>query len=190
MKCFEMVKGSLIVSEETWGYIPFKKLLDRDKSKEKVTALKEMLYIYNFCDIKSDYQFVTNEKDRTVEIAKDIGLPKDWKPDKLVIEACEFYNKFITVTEKLYRSTLKSISDIANYLENTDKLLAERDVRGKPVYDISKISAASGRVPQLMKNLRDAYTEVVKEHQSTVGKMKGARTMGMYEEGLTIKEKK
>jgi hypothetical protein len=35
-----------------------------------------------------------------------------------------------------------------------------------------------------MKNLKAAEKEVLKERIETEGRMKGSRTMGMYEEGL------
>ena len=46
MKLFHMKDWQLIVSEETWGLLPFKRILDRDKTKTKSRANAEMLYLY------------------------------------------------------------------------------------------------------------------------------------------------
>jgi hypothetical protein len=155
MKLFKMINWQLQVDEEAWGYIPFKKILDRDKTKDKTIAFKEMFFIWNYCDVKSDYMHLTDLDIRTDEIKKDIALPKTWKLDKVIQEAIDFYNKkSITVIEQLYRQTLKAASDIGEYLGNTKELLNERDDRDKPIYDVSKITTAVQKVPKLMKDLK------------------------------------
>ena len=186
MKLFEMKNWQLTVSEEAWGLLPFKKLLDRDTSDDKVVANAEMLYIWYYCDIKSDY-LLLDEKDREKELIKDIqGLPKKWKPDKDVKAAMVFYTKFETVIEKLYKQSLKSATDIGDYLANTKALLAERDVHGKPVYDIAKITASVQKVPKLMQDLKAAFKEVVKEQEDNSNKKKGSKSFNMFEGGLDI----
>lgn len=184
MKLFQMKNWQLTVSEETWGLLPFSKLLKRDKSKEKETAVAEVLFVWYFCDIKSDY-LLMNKEDRIKELIKDIpGLPPKWAPDKVIWEAVDFYIKFKTITEKLYEDSLISATDIGDYLRNTKALLAERDVQGKPVYDISKITASVQRVPKLMQDLKIAYQEVVKEQEDLENKKKGSRSFNLFEEGI------
>lgn len=184
MKLFEMKNWQLTTSEELWGLLPFKKILERDKSKDKELANKEILFIYFFCDIKSDY-IIHSEEVKTEEIKKDIGLPKSWKIDKTIREAIELYNKRSeSVIEKLYKQSLKAAGDIGDYLENTKILLAERDDRGKPVTDISKITNAVQKVPKLMADLKAAYKEVVKEQEDMSNKSKGSRKMNIFEDGI------
>lgn len=185
MKLFEMKNWELTVSEEAYGITPFKKILERDKSKEKEKAMKEMLFIYFYSDVKSDYQYITNKKDKTEEIKKDIGLPKSWKIDKVIENAIEIYVKRSqTIIEKLYVQSMKSASEIGNYLENTKILLEERDKMGKPVTDINKISQSVQRVPKLMRDLKEAYKEVIKEKEDNENKQKGSRKFNIFEDGL------
>ena len=185
MKLLEMKNWQLQASEEIWGLLPFAKILKRDKTKDKTTANKELLFIYFFCDVKSDYTTITDESERVSEIAKDIGLPEDWKPDNHVFHAIDIYNKRSqTVIQKLYKQTLKAASDVGYYLNNTKQLLDERDTNGKPVYDISKITAAIEKVPKLMKNLQEAYKEVVKEQEDNSNKKKGSKSFNVFEEGI------
>ena len=106
-----MVDFSLQVSEEAWGVLPFKAILKRDKSRTKDTAFKEMLFIYYYCDIRSDYVDMTNNEVRKNEIIKDIGLDPEWKIDSVMSEAILYYEKMsISPIAKLYKSSLKSAS--------------------------------------------------------------------------------
>lgn len=186
MKLIEMRNWEIKTSEELWGLVPFSELLKRDKTKDKQLAMKELLFVYFFVDVKSDYlqlDPITREK----EIKKDIGLPEDWELDKVVSDCIELYEKLTTsVIQKLYRQTIKAASDIGDYLENTKSLLDERDLNGKPVTDISKITMAIQRVPKLMSDLSAAYKEVVKEQESMEGKKKGSQSFNTFEQGLTI----
>ena len=187
MRLFEMKDWTLSVREEAWGLSPFKKILKRDKSRDKAMALKEMLFIYYYSDIKSDYSIITNELIKTEEIKKDVGLPEDWKIDSTMKEAIDFYeSRSITTIGKLYRDALKAANDVSDYLRNTDIILAERDDRGKPVTTVNVITAAINQVNKLMKDLKAAEKEVVKEQQELEGRMKGSKTMSIYEEGLTF----
>jgi hypothetical protein len=185
MKLFEMKNWQLTVSEEAWGLLPFKKILDRDKSKEKELALKEMLFIFYFCDIKSDYGTIFDEKEKIKEIKHDIGLPESWEIDKTMQEAIDLYNKRnTTVIQELYKDTIKSASEIGGYLRNTRLLLEERDSNGRPIYDIAKITSSAEKIPGLMRKLRDAYSEVVKEQIDNDNKKKGKQQFNTFEDGL------
>lgn len=188
MKLFELSKDWVLhVSEEAWGLPVFKKILDRDKSKDKDKAMKEMLFIYFYCDIKSDY-IITPEDKRVEEIKKDIGLPDKWKVDKVIEDAIDFYNeKSKSIIIHLYESSIQSANEVAQYLKNTKDLLEERNEKtGNPITTISQITTALGKVPKIMSDLKVAYKEVVKEAQDTDGKSKGKQQYNTFEEGFEI----
>ncbi|MGK2864884.1 MAG: hypothetical protein ACSLE0_23330 [Chitinophagaceae bacterium] len=187
MKLFSLDnKWNLLVSEEAWGLVPFKKILERDDNKEKEMAIKEMLFIYYFCDIRSNYLHM-DEKTREEEIRHDIGLPEDWKVDDIISEAIDFYNlRSKSVIQQLYEDTLMSAQAIGTYLRNTEALLQERDSYGKTVTDITKLTNANEKVPKLMANLKAAYKEVIKEKEDNENKVKGARSFNTFEDGLKI----
>lgn len=188
MKLLTMKKWQLTVSEEAWGLAPFRKILEKDKSKEKENAIKDMTFIWFYADIRSDYLNMSPEI-REAEIKKDIGLPANWTMSKEVKEAIEFYNKDATALQRLYRQTLASVQAIGDYLENAAALLAERDNNGRPVNDIAKITGAVQKVPKMMRDVKEAYKEVVKEIEDTENKKKGSRTFNTFEEGLNFDEK-
>lgn len=180
-----MKDWDLTVDEITWGILPFKKLLTRDKTKGKTRSHLEMQFIWHYTDVKSTYQYITDLEVRAEEIKKDIGLPKTWKIDKDIQAAIDLYEeRSSTIIEALYKQTLKSASAIGEYLGNTKELLNERDLKGSSVTDISKITTAVGRMPKLMYDLKAAYKEVVKEQEDADSKKKGVRQFNTFEDGI------
>jgi hypothetical protein len=185
MKLFEVKDWKLRVRDEAWSYPAFKKILDRDKTKDKSRAMKEMFFLWSYADIKSDFMYITILKDREVAVRDGVGLPKTWKLDKTVQEAVDFYTKHsITVIGELYQAVLSSVGDITDYLKNTKMLLAERDASGKPVYQLTAITGGVKSVRTIMVDLKSIYTEVVKEQVELDGRSKGAKTFNEFEDGL------
>lgn len=189
MKLFKFEMYKLQVDDTIWGLTPFKKLLERDKTKDKVNAFKEVLFIYHYADIKSDYQNITNLKDRQEQITKDIKLPKSWKIDNDIKEAITFYIRMSeTPSERLYKAALVAADDIASYLSNTKALLYERDKNDKPVNDFSKITSALTKIPKIMQDLKAAYKELLKEQDNVENQRKGKQAFNMFEKGLNFDE--
>jgi hypothetical protein len=184
---FDMNKdGVLTISPEAYSLLPFKKIWDRDKSKDKNTALKELALIFFYSDIKSNY-LITPEEDRISEIAKDIGLDSKWKADTVVNEAIEFYiKKSKSIIVELYEASLQSANHISEYLRDTKNLLEERTDKGSPVTTVSQITTALKSVPIIMKDLKNAYKEVIKETQESEGKSKGKQQYNTFETGLAF----
>ena len=184
MNGFLLKEYVLTVEDNMWGLTPFKKILKRDKSRDKDRALKEMLFIYYYSDIKSDY-LIIDSKFRIEEIKKDIGLPEDWRIDSVLQEAIDFYEeRSLTVVGKLYKNALAAANDISEYLTKTKELLEERDERGKPVTTLTTIVGGISKIKTVMQDLKAAEKELIKERIETEGKMKGQQQMGMFELGL------
>ena len=187
MNLIEFDKGnySVTYSPLLLTLSPFKKIIDRDKTKSKETAIKELSFIAFFADIRSDYMYIVSDEERAAELVKDLELPKDWKVDNTIKQAIEFYtSRSTTVNSSIYKSACKAAIDISNYLNKTDVLLDERDENGKVVTDISKITSALEKVPKIMANLNSAHTELIKEQKITEGRTKGSKTFNMFEDGL------
>jgi hypothetical protein len=185
MRLFEIVDWELKVDEAVWGFMPFKELLKRDKSKDKVKSLQEMLFIYHFADARSDYNVIEDEKEKVTEIKKDIGLPEKWEPDEKVKAATDFYIKrSATVLTELYGASVDSVLAVKAYLTNTDTLLKERTDKGMPVVKVGDITKALKDVKSIMQDLKAAEREMVKEIKTAENRSKGQRTFGMFEDGL------
>ena len=184
MNGFTLRDYVLTVEDNMWGLIPFKKILKRDKSRDKDRALKEMLFIYYYSDIKSDY-LIIDSKFRIEEIKKDIGLPEDWRIDSVLQEAIDFYEeRSLTVVGKLYKNALAAANDISEYLTKTKELLEERDERGKPVTTLTTIVGGISKIKTVMQDLKAAEKELIKEKIETEGRMKGQQQMGLFEAGM------
>ena len=184
MNGFTLRDGVLTVDDNLWGLEQFRKILKRDKSRNKDLALKEMLFIYYYTDIKSDY-LIIDIKLRTDEIIKDIQLPDNWKIDTIMQDAINFYEeRSLTVVGKLYKNALLAANDISEYLTKTKELLEERDERGKPVTTLTTIVGGISKIKTVMQDLKAAEKELIKERIETEGKMKGKQSMGMFELGL------
>lgn len=184
MNGFTLRDGVLTVDDNLWGLEPFKKILKRDKSRTKDLALKEMLYIYYYTDIKSDY-LIIDSKFRKEEIIKDIGLPNDWKVDSVLQDAINFYEeRSLTVIGKLYKNALAAANDISEYLTKTKELLEERDDRNKPVTTLTTIVGGISKIKVVMQDLKAAEKELIKEKVETEGRMKGQQQMGLFEAGM------
>ena len=186
MNGFTLRDYVLTVEDNMWGLIPFKKILKRDKSRDKDRALKEMLFIYYYSDIKSDY-LIIDSKFRIEEIKKDIGLPEDWRIDSVLQAAIDFYEeRSLTVVGKLYKNALAAANDISEYLTKTKELLEERDERGKPVTTLTTIVGGISKIKTVMQDLKAAEKELIKERIETEGKMKGKQALGLFESGLSF----
>jgi hypothetical protein len=185
MKLFEMRDFNLQLIPEVWGLLPFKAILKRDKGRNKETAFKEMLFIYFYSDIRSDYVYITDNIVRASEIKKDIGLPEDWNIDDIIKDAVKYYESMsLSPIAKLYKGSLKAADDISKYLEKTDELLDERTVNGSTVTTLATITGSLKSVPVIMRDLKAAYKEVLSEQKELEGRTKGSKTMGLFEDGL------
>lgn len=186
MRLFNLTKDMEVqVSEEAWTLIPFRRILEKDKTKDKKLAFKEIAYVFHSCDVRSFYMTM-DEQDRQSELIKDLQLPPTWEPDELVKSAIFFYNQGDTPTMKLYKSSINAVNAVAHYLDSTEELLQERDNHGKPTHDISKITTALSRVPKLMKDLKEAYTQVIAEQENAETRKKGSQTLNTFEDGFTV----
>lgn len=166
---------------------PIKSLYKKDKTKDKRHFKNEMAFIYFYANAKSDYLFVTNEKERASKIMTDLEMEDKGTISKELAEAIEFYKEFRTINEELYFGATTAAGFVNEKLKNANELLERVDERtGKPIYTLKDITSAIQQVPAIMKNLKAAYSEVVLEQKTTEGKKKGSQGFNLFEDGLNI----
>ena len=182
MKLFELnrLTYEVEISSETLLLEPFRKLVDRDKSKTKETAKKELSLIYFYCDIRSDY-FGLDNSVKLSQIIDNLGFPKKYVPDKLVKEAMEFYSSFKTPVEILYEGAVIAGQAISDHLRNTKDLLEERTEKGGVVTSITSVTSSLKNITTIMREIKAAYKEVALEKKETEGRIKGSKKLGMFE---------
>lgn len=179
MKLFKYEGYKITISEEALVLIPFKKIWNRDKSSTKNRAISELGFIYFMVDPRSDYQYLIDENVRKESIKEGEGLAKDWEPDKLVLEAMEFYKSFKPASALLLEDTRVAVDKLRTLLREID--LGALDDKGKPVYTLNTITATIKQIPSLVKDLNEAEVAITKELTQSA-KVRGAQEKSMYED--------
>lgn len=183
MKLFKYEGYKIVISEEAFALKPFRMIWNRDRTIGKDKAIMELGYIYFMEDPRSDYQYIIDRDERSLAIIESEGLPSNWKPDKVIIEAMEFYSSFKPTSALLLEDTRYAVDKVRKLLRDID--LEAEDDRGRPVYTIDKILAAIKQVPALVKDLDEAEKALASE-MKLGGKMRGQGEKTIMEDSLDI----
>ena len=142
----------------------FKKLFNRDKSKGKEKAVKELAYIYFKCNHNSPYS-IYDEEEKEIKIKESIfGKESKWKPDADVKAACDRYIKLLdTHSIRLLKSARKSVKKLERYFDDID--LTILDDNGKPIYSAKDLVANLAKVGDVVIGLSKLEELVKKEDQ-------------------------
>lgn len=170
LKLFTYEGYKINIEPEALMLVPIKKIWERDKSKTKDTALKELAFIYFYSDPRSDYQYILDPIKRKKEIKLGEDLPEEWEIDDDLQEAISFYESFIPISASLLQDTKMAINKVRLYLRDID--LHAVDDKGKPIHTINSITSAIKLIPSLVKDLQDAEKALNSEILSN-SKMRG-----------------
>ena len=119
-RLFDIVKNEIVLSPYALAVPVFKKIWDRDKSKTKDKAYKELTYVVFICDFYSPYRDIP-EFERYLTVTVDVFKDKEWEPDSLVEEAIDKYKKLQeTPNMRLLKATKSTLEKMAEYFENID----------------------------------------------------------------------
>ena len=179
MKLFRYEGYKITISEEALVLTPFKRIWTRDRSANKNRAISELGFIYFMADPRSDYQYIIDEESRKTSIKEGEGLPTDWEPDELVLEAIEFYKTFKPASALLLEDTRVAVDKLRTLLREID--LGAVDDKGKPIYTLNTITATIKQIPALVKDLNEAEAAIAKEIAQS-NKVRGAQEKSMYED--------
>ena len=183
MKLFKYEGYKIVISEEAFALKVFRQIWNRDRTASKDKAIMELGYVYFMIDPRSDYQYLVDEDERSKAIIEGEGLPSDWKPDKLVKEAMNFYGKFKPTAALLLEDTRYAVDKLRKLLRDIN--LEDKDDKGKPVYTLNTITATIKQVPSLAKDLDEAERALASEMRNQ-GKMRGQGEKTIYEDSLDI----
>ena len=183
MRLFKYEGYRVVISEEALRLKPFRTLWDRDESQSKDDALNELAFIYFYADPRSDYQYITNSEDRLEAIKAGEGLPIEWKPDKEVLKAIEFYNSFKPMSALLLDDSRKMINKLRDYINNVD--FNETDDKGKPIHTLSSITSTIKQIPELTKTLNEAE-RLVNQEMLEAAKARGSVELTILDTDLDI----
>lgn len=157
----------------------FKKLHQRDKTRDKSKFIQELAFIYFFVDPRSDYQYITDEDERIKSIIEGEGLPAEWRIDTVLQEAINYYKSFMPSSALLLEDTRVAVDKLRKLLRDID--LEQVDDKGKPIYTLNTIVATIKQVPSLVKDLDEAERTIAKEIVQN-DRVRGSVEKAMYED--------
>lgn len=158
---------------------PFKKIWDRDRSKDKNRALQELGFIYFVCDPRSDYQYLVDMEVRQEAVKQGEGLPEKWEPDASVKIAMEFYSSFKPTSALLLEDTRIAVDKLRAYLKEID--LHSVDDKGKPIHTLNTVTSTIKQIPDLIKGLDEAERAVSRD-VIEAGKVRGGHEKATLED--------
>lgn len=185
MKLFKIENYQVVVEPEVFTLVEFKKLLDRDKTKNKEIVFKELAFIYHYADLKSDFNIILDKTEKIEAIKLRLGLKDSWQPDEHVNAAIDIYKeRTITPQMQIYLNAMKAALDMGDYLSNSGALLRERTESGGVVTAPATIASALKTIPQVIKDLKAIESEVIREQTGLTERSIGAKTLNIYEDGF------
>lgn len=179
IKLFKRDGYDVKVDPEALLLKPFKAIWGRDKSKDKNRAMQELGFIYFVCDPRSDYQYIVDMDMRKEAVKQGEGLPEKWAPDKVVLDAMDFYSSFKPTSALLLEDTRFAVDKLRDHLKNLD--LDARDDKGKPIYTLNTITATIKQIPELIKGLDEAERAVNNDIKE-MSKVRGGHEKTVLEE--------
>jgi hypothetical protein len=168
------VKGSMVrPTGECLLVSEFKAVWDRDRHRNKSSALEELAYVYFMVDYQSPYRAYP-PGDRGKQIRNDIIARERWSEDKLVRDAMKKYD------ELQQTPTLRFLMAAEGALEKITTRL--RDVTFSDDKDISAIVKAISDSKKLVADIEDLKERVKKEKNVGDTKIRGGGKVNPYEE--------
>jgi len=134
--------GKIEFNVQTLAIPPFKDIWDRDKSKTKERATKELYYVFYMCDFKSPYN-AYNEAEKESVIKEDFIKDIKWQPDEVIINAVKKYKELQeTIHTRFLKKAMIGAEKLGDYFENFDP--KELDDNGRPIYSAKDLASNKG----------------------------------------------
>jgi hypothetical protein len=175
-KLFDIV-GTEITLDATILAVPaLQKIWDRDKTKDKAKAMKELKFIVFLCDFLSPYKDLLDDLKQKV-IIEDI-FKEDWEPDDTINKAIEKYRELQqTPNMRLLLSAKRNVDKLSNYFDTIN--FNEVDNYGKPKYSAKDLSSNLKDVGQIVKSLSMLEKQV--QTEISENNVRGQAEIGPYE---------
>lgn len=153
----------------------FKALLDKDKTKHKTQATKELTYIYLALDWKSPYNQYS-EFERHEESLNDSGLTEEEFNDPIFREACRKYRRLQESNKsvQLLNAARLAADQFVQYFETIIDL-NERDQNGKPVFSAEKVMKEMAQLSKVHEQLKILEAQVKQEMEVSSGTRAGVQ---------------
>ena len=172
MKLFDL--KARIVSPEALLIPEFKDLWERDKTKDKLKAYRELSYVYFTSDYKSPYRSSLTEDRLHTVVAKDFMKDPNYEACPKVRAAIDKYKELQkTPSMRLLDASVQTVHKLTNYLQDID--LNERDKNDKPLYKLSEITSSlknTGGIVESLVKVREGVEREVSQQATLRGHRK------------------
>ena len=178
MLLFKFNKTAIEPYPTTLAIEEFRVLWERDKSKDKGIALKELAFVYFTADYKSTYlSFPAEERDQAIK--EDI-FKGQYVPDQAVLNAVDKYNQLQkTPSMRLIKAAQNTLEELIKYFNSVN--FTERDKRGQPVYKVTDVTKAMGDTAKVAESLAKLDEKIRKELQENT-RARGGEESGAFED--------
>lgn len=170
----EIVNNALNIQPEALVIQEFKTLWDRDKTKTKDKALKDLAYVYHTTDFQSIYRNYHPET-RDGKIKLDIYEDREYPIDMAIVAAQNKYRELqTTLSMELLTDAEFGIDKLRTYFRNVDFAVDEEGKAAK------NFIANVKQLGDLVKGLKLLREEVEKELADQM-QLRGGSTIGRRE---------
>ena len=182
MKLIKYEDYQIKVADEALLIRPIRRLFNADRSERKEKFFQQMSYMYFMVSPQSTYSYILDLNDRHKAIVEQEGLPEDFKPSELLVEAMRIYKEHTTtVSQKLLNDALVAANTVGTFLRTVD--LTEEDDKGRPKYQVSQITAALKNLEGIVATIQNLQKKVDSELQES-GKARGTQELTVGDVGL------
>lgn len=179
---FVMEGMSVMPNPETLLISPFSEIWERDLSKNKETAIKELTYIEFMSSAKASNPFREAPlKEKSEIVIKEIFRDVDWSPDDLVNEGIEYINKAQTEMSFTYRYWTSNLKLLEKLIAWADKFSMNQVnfKTGAPIYKPKDVTDAVEKAERVMAALLSLRKKVEAELFENV-KNKGGKEISEF----------
>lgn len=177
---FEIQGENLVPTPSVLAISFFKDIWERDKTKKKVRAMKEFRYIYLMLHPKSIFIGYT-EDERGPKVAKNVFENEEWKPDRKVKKAMDFFKterEKASPTFDLWESTMVAARSLGKFLRGID--FNERDENGRLIHSVSQVTKAMREADDMASTIASLYEKVTTEQYDSA-KARAGRDINQFE---------
>lgn len=162
MKLIEFDGLEFKVADEAFLIRQIRELFQKDKSKKKEEFWRQISYLWFMCDPRSTYMYITDETARKQEVKAQEGFDVDWEPSEELKEAMDVYRKqTVTSSSILLDGMRRGVDKLSSFMRDFDLNAVDRN--GRPIYQVSTMTATLKQIPELAKALLEAEKSLAKD---------------------------
>ncbi len=163
---FKVEGKAVFPTEEVLLIPPFSEIWNRDKSKDKRTAMQEFAFIEFVGSMKKTNPYKGYDSSlRARKVAEDIVTVKGWEPDEKVIEGVKRIDEFqknASATYSFFKSVKKAAENLKSFFNSVDLTMTNLKT-GNPMYKPADITRAISDAEKILNSLKSLETKVEEE---------------------------